>query len=88
MVTPAFLEARKRKEKNEATYGRVLPPSSALERPKTKPLGLPPDIKPKSSPPRLANSTLQDAKREADIAVYSAPARKQSAPGEVNIGFF
>ena len=84
MVTPAFLEARKRKEKNDATHGRVLPPSSAVLRPKTKPSS---DVKPNSSPPRLKLSLEQDSNRKIYTATHSAGKRERTNPWEVNISF-
>ena len=84
MVTPAFLEARKRKEKNDDTHGRVLPPSSAVLRPKPKSLT---ELKPNSSPPRLKISLEQDSNRKIDIAAYSAEARERACSWEVNISF-
>ena len=84
MVTPAFLEARKRKERNETTHGRVLPPSSALGRTTARPTNSSLEAKPHSSPPRLKFSNPQDAWEKAEAASDSTLMRERSSHGEVN----
>ena len=62
MVTPAFIEARKRKEINDFSYGRVLPTSSNEDRrcsPLTRNISDFGEKKPKTSPPQLMDSRVR-----------------------------
>lgn len=83
MVTPAFLEARWRKEINEFTYGRVIPTFSRGER--TKERGVVQIEKaPKSSPPRLKHQTTQTSINKLKNIERSATKNEVQESGKVN----
>ena len=82
MVTPAFLEARRRKEKNEITNGRVLPPTSAdvLRSTSNKYL-----VAATSLPPsRMRSIDFKEAKFKADHDAKSNMEENKHSPGKVD----